>query len=553
MLPKILNQCTSFEFLQLGHTLPLSCGSLYVLQITRISTQTPNCELTFQAPVDYEWAKTNGHYLRSKQRSNILQGLNAFTATQREIGKNNLIGPLSGVTVAIKDNFCTRDFPTTCGSKMLKSFWPKYNATVVEKLMLSGALVLGKTNMDEFAMGSGTTDTCFGPVKNPWSFSESIRSVIDATSQYLDKNSESQFKKQFELSLQDNDKSWHICGGSSGGSAAAVAAGIVDVALGSDTGGSTRVPASHCGVVGLKPTYGRLSRHGLIPLVNSLDVPGILTNSVELAATVLNVLTGTDFQDSTSVLPYELDKVNLPTEPGLNGLIIGIPQEYYHPALHPSIKDAWLDMISQFKKSGATVVRVSLPHTRYSIVTYSVLCCCEVASNMARYDGLRFGHRDTEMDSTEAMYARSRSFGFNDVVRGRILAGNYFLARVNYKDYFLKAQKVRRLITEELFSVLAPGNVDILLTPTTPNSPITYKEFKETSSRAHSAEADIFTQAANLAGLPAVSVPVTLDPNGLPIGLQLIGQPFNEQTLLTVAKWMENVAKFPYLMFDEKK
>lgn len=350
------------------------------------------------------------------------------------------------------------------------------------------------------------------------------------------------------LEKLDVERPWHVCGGSSGGSAGAVASGIVMAALGSDTGGSTRVPASHCGVVGLKPTYGRLSRHGLIPLVNSLDVPGILTRTIDDAALILNVLTGRDSQDSTSILPISLDDVQLSDTPSVKGLSIGIPKEYYHPSLHPDVLDAWKWMTDAFAEAGARIVPVSLPHTRFSIVTYSVLCCCEVASNMSRYDGLRFGHRDDVMDSTEAMYARSRSFGFNDVVRGRVLAGNFFLLRRNYQRYFVKAQKVRRLITEELFQALASGEVDLLLTPTTPAPPLTFQEFSQSDNRERSMETDIFTQAVNLAGLPAVTVPVTLSTDsGMPIGLQLIGQPFNEQIMLETGKWIESQVNFPHL------
>lgn len=452
---------------------------------------------------------------------------------------------LTGIPISIKDNFCTLDFPTTCGSKMLSDFCPPYDATVVARLKAEGATIIGKNNMDEFAMGSGSTDSCFGPAVNPWSFRKEIEALGGGGG---DESTISSLNDA--LSRAITDQSWHVSGGSSGGSAGAVAAGLVVAAIGSDTGGSTRVPASHCGVVGLKPTYGRISRHGLIPLVNSLDVPGILTRSVDDAALILNVLSGADeTSDSTSVIPDDLEEVVIPPQPSVGGFTVGIPEEYFHPSLHPRVAAVWREITQNLQDAGARIVPVSLPHSKFSIVTYSVLCCCEVASNMARFDGLRFGHRDKRMNSTEAMYALSRSFGFNSVVRGRILAGNFFLSRRNYERYFVKALKVRRLITEELFAALTPGMVDVLLTPTTPAPPLTFREFSSSSNRERMVEADVFTQAVNLAGLPAVSVPVALSEGeeGMPIGLQIIGQPFHEEEILKVAKWIENLAQFPHL------
>lgn len=430
---------------------------------------------------------------------------------------------------------------------MLSDFSPPYDSTVAARLKAEGAVVIGKNNMDEFAMGSGSTDSCFGPAVNPWSFRREIERSFRGGGAGEGEDDESLLSLAISESMDDG--SWHICGGSSGGSAGAVAAGVVVAAIGSDTGGSTRVPASHCGVVGLKPTYGRISRHGLIPLVNSLDVPGILTRSVDDSALVLNVLSGADDMDSTSVVPDDMQEVSIPPDPSVRSITVGIPKEYFHPSLDPRVADVWRDTMRRLREAGAQIVPVSLPHTKFSIVTYSVLCCCEVASNMARFDGLRYGHRDGRMDSTEAMYARSRSFGFNDVVRGRILAGNFFLSRKNYDRYFLKALKLRRLIAEELFAALTPGMVDVLLTPTTPTPAMTFKEFSSSSNRERTAEADVFTQAVNLAGLPAVSVPVALTEGneGMPIGLQLIGQPFHEEQILTAAKWIENYAQFPHL------
>ncbi|CAH2252371.1 glutamyl-tRNA(Gln) amidotransferase subunit A, mitochondrial [Pelobates cultripes] len=339
-------------------------------------------------------------------------------------------------------------------------------------------------------------------------------------------------------------------GGSSGGSAAAVSAGTCYVALGSDTGGSTRNPASHCGVVGLKPTYGLVSRHGLIPLVNSMDVPGILSRCVDDAATVLGVLAGHDPQDSTTIQdPFETFK--LPEKISMKKLCIGIPKEYHAPGLSTEIVTLWSKAADMFENAGAKVVEVSLPHTPYSIVCYHVLCTSEVASNMARFDGLEYGHRSDVDDSTEAMYAATRREGFNEVVRGRILSGNYFLLKQNYEEYFLKAQKVRRLIADDFVKVFRAG-VHVLLTPTTLTDAAPYLEFIQEDNRTRSAQEDVFTQCANMAGLPAVTVPASLSSRGLPLGLQFIGHALCEQQLLTVAKWFEKQIGFSTLQFHRE-
>ncbi|KAJ7418110.1 Glutamyl-tRNA(Gln) amidotransferase subunit A, mitochondrial [Willisornis vidua] len=385
------------------------------------------------------------------------------------------LGVLDGIPVAVKDNFNTAGIETTCASNMLRGYISPYNATVVQKLLDQGAVLLGKTNLDEFAMG----------------------------------------------------------------------------ALGSDTGGSTRNPAAHCGVVGLKPTYGLISRHGLIPLVNSMDVPGILTRCVDDAALMLGSLAGHDPKDSTTVQdkfkPFEL-----PNLTDVSQLSIGIPKEYHAPGLSSEILSLWSKAADLFRNAGAKVVEVSLPHTRYSIVCYHVLCTAEVASNMARFDGLEYGHRSDMNKSTESMYAATRREGFNDVVRGRILSGNYFLLKQNYEKYFIKAQKVRRLIANDFVKVFRSG-VDVLLTPTTLSDAAPYMEFIKEDNRTRSAQDDILTQAANMAGLPAITVPTALSERGLPVGLQFIGRSFQEQQLLTVAKWFEKQVQFPVIQLEEVK
>uniref|UniRef100_A0A493TQX6 Glutamyl-tRNA(Gln) amidotransferase subunit A, mitochondrial n=1 Tax=Anas platyrhynchos platyrhynchos TaxID=8840 RepID=A0A493TQX6_ANAPP len=455
------------------------------------------------------------------------------------------LGVLDGIPVAVKDNFNTAGIETTCASNMLKGYIPPYNATVVQKLQDQGAVLLGKTNLDEFAMGSGSTDGVFGPVRNPWSYSR----------QYKEKSAPKSDPEHEEFK-------WVITGGSSGGSAAAVSSFTCFAALGSDTGGSTRNPAAHCGVVGLKPTYGLISRHGLIPLVNSMDVPGILTRCVDDAAVVLGSLAGHDPKDSTTIQdafqPFEL-----PNMPDVSKLCIGIPklssvatdnpkQEYNAPGLSSEILAVWSKAADLFKNAGAKVIEVSLPHTPYSIVCYHVLCTAEVASNMARFDGLEYGHRSDVNESTESMYAATRQEGFNDVVRGRILSGNYFLLKQNYEDYFVKAQKVRRLIANDFVKVFRSG-VDILLTPTTLSDAVPYIEFIKEDNRTRSTQDDILTQAANMAGLPAISVPTALSERGLPVGLQFIGRSFQEKQLLTVAKWFEKQVKFPMIQLEEVK
>lgn len=441
------------------------------------------------------------------------------------------LGHLDGVPIAVKDNFSTAGIETTCASKMLKGYIPPYNATVVQKLLDQGAVLMGKTNLDEFAMGSGSTDSIFGPVRNPWSYSKHYRKKLVPSHD-----------------PETEDSIWLITGGSSGGSAAAVSSGTCYAGLGSDTGGSTRNPAAHCGVVGLKPTYGLLSRHGLIPLVNSMDVPGILTRSVDDAAIVLGVLAGHDPKDSTTVQD-QFQSFELPEEIDVSKLCIGIPREYHASGLSRETVALWSRAADLFEAAGAKVIEVSLPHTGYSIVCYHVLCNSEVASNMARFDGLEYGHR-CEIDySTEALYAASRREGFNDVVRGRILSGNYFLLKENYEKYFIKAQKVRRLITNDFLQVFSSG-VDMLLTPTTLSDAAPYLEFIKEDNRTRSAQEDIFTQSVNMAGLPAVTVPAALSDRGLPLGLQFIGRAFCEQQLLMAAKWLEQQVQFPEILLE---
>lgn len=390
---------------------------------------------------------------------------------------------------------------------MLKDFVPSYNATVYQRLENAGAILVGKTNMDEFAKGSGTVDSIFGPTKNVWS-----------------------------KDLQNPT----IAGGSSGGSAVAVASGFCSAALGSDTGGSTRNPASYCGVVGLKPTYGLLSRHGLIPLVNSMDVPGILTRTVDDCVEVFNTIAGPDRFDSTTVKkhfqPIKLKDLNI------KKLRIGIPREYNCDGMSPEVLEIWTKVADMLEESGAEVEELSMPYTSSSIFVYSILNQCEVSSNMSRYDGIEYGHRADDETSTEHLYAKSRAEGFNSVVKNRILAGNYFLLRKNYESHFLKSLKVRRLISDDF--VKAFSSVDLLLTPTTLSDAPLLKDFTQNNNRDQCAVQDFCTQPANMAGVPAISIPIKLSSNNLPLSLQLMGPNFSEEKLFKVAKFIENSVDF---------
>lgn len=436
----------------------------------------------------------------------------------------------------MKDNFSTKNVLTTCASATLRDYVPPFNATVVDRLQAAGGIMLGKTNLDEFAMGSGSVDTIFGPVRNPWGYT--------------------------------SDTEFHIAGGSSGGSAVAVAVGASSFAIGSDTGGSVRNPAAWCGVVGFKPTYGSVSRHGLISLVNYLDVPGVFSTCVDDAALVYNAIKGHDVLDSTTVY-HPLDDVITGEEESVDQLVVGIPKEYHAPGLSDEIKTAWEWAADAFHKAGAKVVQVSLPHTQYSTPCYHVLNCCEVASNFARYDGVEYGHRSPVGDNTQELYANSRHDSFNDVVKTRIIAGNYFLLEENYEKFYEKSLKVRRLIQQDFGKVMKPHSnpalnnlsctaaietdtsdcrtkCDVLLTPAVLTTAPLHSEFTKADNRTRCSENDVLTLAVNMAGVPAISLPVALsESSNMPIGLQLIASNFQENVLFKAARFLESRAQFP--------
>ena len=406
-------------------------------------------------------------------------------------------GVLYGMPVAIKDNIATLEFTTTCGSKILEGYRSPYEATVVTKLKAAGALIAGKTNCDEFAMGSSTEHSAYGRTLHPF----------DRT---------------------------RIPGGSSGGSAALVAAGAVPAALGSDTGGSVRQPAAFCGVVGIKPTYGRVSRYGLVAFGSSLDQIGVFGRSVHDAARVLSVISGRDPRDSTC---ENRDPLRLPTVPeSLQGFVIGIPKEYFPPDLDPGVRRAAERAIRILKELGAAVREVSLPHTEYAIPTYYIIAPAEASSNLARYDGVRYGPRfgGTPPD-LRALYRGTRGEGFGAEVRRRILVGTYVLSSGYYDAYYRKAQQVRALIAQDFRNVFDRG-VDLLFTPTTPTP--AFKAGDKLDDPVAMYLADIFTVTANLSGLPAMSIPIGRV-KGLPVGGQLIGQAFMEDDMIEAAYALE--------------
>ena len=399
---------------------------------------------------------------------------------------------LCGIPLIHKDIFCTNGVRTTCGSRMLAGFVPPYDATVVERLANSGAVAIGKANMDEFAMGSSNENSCFGPVRNPW----------DAT---------------------------RVPGGSSGGAAAAVAAGIVPFATGTDTGGSIRQPAAFCGITGLKPTYGRVSRWGMIAFASSLDCGGVLARSAEDCAHVLGVIAGHDPRDATSVDRPADDYAGALSTP-LAGLRIGVAREYFGAGVEDGVGAAVRAALSELEKLGATLVDITLAHAHLAIPAYYVIAPAEASSNLARYDGVRYGHRCADPRSLEDLYTRSRAEGFGAEVRRRILVGTYALSAGYFDAYYLRAQRVRRLIANDFAAAF--GHVDLIAGPTAPT--VAFKLGEKASDPLAMYAADVNTVAVNLAGLPAISIPAGFSA-GLPVGLQLIAPAFAESRLLAAA------------------
>jgi aspartyl-tRNA(Asn)/glutamyl-tRNA(Gln) amidotransferase subunit A len=403
------------------------------------------------------------------------------------------LGPLAGVPLALKDVLCTKRVRTTCASKLLESFVPPYDATAVSRLRAAGAVFLGKTNMDEFAMGSSTENSGFHPTANPWDTGT-------------------------------------VPGGSSGGSAAAVAADEAAGALGSDTGGSIRQPASLCGIVGVKPTYGRVSRYGLVAFASSLDQIGPLTKDVEDAALLLRVIAGRDPRDSTSADVPVPDYRAALREP-VRGLRVGIPDEYFIEGMDSEVEGAVREAMRVLEGLGARPEKVSLPHTDYAVATYYLVATAEASSNLARYDGVKYGHRSRRGRDLIEMYQQTRREGFGPEVRRRIMLGTYALSAGYYDAYYLKALKVRTLIRQDFLTAFK--RCDVILTPTSATAAFRFGE--KTADPLTMYLSDIFTISANLAGIPGISIPCGFTRAGLPIGLQLVGQPFDEARLLRAA------------------
>jgi aspartyl-tRNA(Asn)/glutamyl-tRNA(Gln) amidotransferase subunit A len=451
------------------------------------------------------------------ERSERARSLNAFNlllperalaqaaAVDDARGAGRPLGPLAGVPVALKDNLCVRGVTTTASSRILEHYRPAYDATAVQRLEAAGAVIIGKTNCDEFAMGSSNENSAFGPVRNPW--------ATDRTP-----------------------------GGSSGGSAAAVAARCAPLALGSDTGGSIRQPASFCGIVGLKPTYGRVSRYGLLAFASSLDQIGPFTRTVADTALALGALAGPDRCDATSAdVPVPDYLAGLTGD--AKGLRIGVPRAFVAEGVHDQVKAAFDAALDTLRDAGATIVDVELPHARYGIPAYYLVCTAEASSNLARYDGVKYGYRSTRGETLKEMYSRTRDEGFGPEVKRRIVLGTYVLSAGYYDAFYLKAQQVRTLLRRDYDAAFAQA--DLIAMPTSPVPPFRLGEKTEDPLQMYLG--DVFTVSANLVGLPAVSIPCGFAAEGrtrLPIGLQLMGRAFEETTLLRAADAYERATRW---------
>jgi len=425
-------------------------------------------------------------------------------ANEIEVKVNNgeITSKLAGIPIGIKDNMCTKGVKTTCSSKMLENFIAPYDATVVEKINAEGMINLGKLNMDEFAMGSSTEHSAIKTTRNPWNLNT-------------------------------------VPGGSSGGSAAAVAANMVPWALGSDTGGSIRQPASLCGVVGLKPTYGLVSRYGLVAYASSLDQIGPITKDVKDCALLLNLLVGHDEKDTTSINVPKVDYVE-ELKNDVKGLKIAVPKEFFGEGLNEEVKESVNKAIEKFKELGAEVEEVSLNIAEYALATYYIIACAEASSNLGRFDGIRYGYRTENFENLKDIYRNSRSEGFGDEVKRRIILGTYVLSSGYYDAYYKKAQQVRTLIKQDFNKVFE--KYDIILTPTSPT--VAFNIGEKSNNPLEMYLADIYTVPVNVAGIPGISIPCGVDSNGMPIGMQLLGNKFEEAKILNAAYTYEQATKF---------
>ena len=473
--------------------------SLYDLTLSEVAGKIRNKEVTIKEVLDDIYSRIEDVEPKVDAYITLTKDLAYKRAEelQEKLNNGEDIGVLGGVPIAIKDNICTNGVKTTCASKMLENFTPIYDATVVKKLEEAGAIIVGKTNMDEFAMGSSTETSYFKKTKNPWNLNR-------------------------------------VPGGSSGGSAAAVSSDMAFAALGSDTGGSIRQPASYCSVVGLKPTYGLISRFGLIAFASSLDQIGPFTKTVEDAAIMLNVISGHDKLDTTSA---DIEKVDY-TKSLVNdvkGKVIGIPTDFITEGISEDVKQAYDNAIDTLKGAGAKIEEIKLEYAKYSLATYYIIATAEASSNLGRYDGIRYGYRAKDFNDLDELYVKSRTEGFGDEVKRRIMLGTYVLSSGYYDAYYKRAQQVRTLIVENFKKAFE--KCDVIMIPTAPNT--SFKFGAHNASPLEMYLEDIYTVPVNIAGLPGISVPGGFGENGMPIGIQFIAKAFDEQNLLQVAYTFE--------------
>ena len=486
---------------------------LYELTVNELVKKLKNKETSIEEI-------TNSYIKRIEEKEPEIQAFITITKEEaKEQAKNiqakvengEIQNEFAGIPIGIKDNMCTKGIKTTCASKMLENFIPPYNATVIEKINNENLISLGKLNMDEFAMGSSTEYSYFHKTKNPWNLNK-------------------------------------VPGGSSGGSAAAVAANMVPWALGSDTGGSIRQPASLCGIVGLKPTYGLVSRFGLVAYASSLDQIGTLTKDVKDASMLLNIIAGHDEKDTTSAAREKVDYTKC-LKNDVKGLKIGVPKEFFDRGLNKEVKESLEKAIEKYKELGASIEECSLNIADYALASYYIIACAEASSNLGRFDGIRYGHRTKNYENLRDIYRNSRSEGFGDEVKRRIILGTYVLSSGYYDAYYKKAQQVRTLIKNEFAKVFE--KCDIILIPTSPN--VAFNIGEKSNNPLEMYLADICTVSINIAGLPGISVPCGVNSEGMPIGMQLVGKPFGEETILNAAYTYEQNTDFKKYKPEFKK
>ena len=477
---------------------------LYNLTIHELSEKLRKKELTSSELTEVFLKRIDAVEIKIKAYITIAKddAVKQAKEADKRLASGRDITPLTGVPISVKDIFCTQGMLTTCASKILNNFVPPYDATVIKKLKDAGAVILGKNNMDEFAMGSSTENSAFVVTKNPWDIER-------------------------------------VPGGSSGGSAASVAAGECAASVGTDTGGSIRQPASCCGVVGLKPTYGRVSRYGIVAFASSLDQAGPLTKDVKDCAVLLNTIAGHDPHDATSI-EAPVPDYTAGLGKGIKGIRVGIPREYFIKGLDSDVEQAVRGAIEVLKKNGASIVDVSLPHTDYAIAVYYLVATAEASSNLARYDGVKYGYRASNNSNLLEMYCKSRDEGFGPEVKRRIMLGTYALSAGYYEAYYKKASQVRTLIKNDFEEAFK--RCDVIITPTSPTP--AFKIGEKVADPLTMYLSDIFTISCNLAGIPGLSLPCGFTKENLPIGLQMLGKPMDEETVLKTAYSFEQATEW---------